>query len=194
MAWEVKLGHGDVLCMDGMMQKHYLHRVPKEDFLKGIRINLTWRWVCEDGVTTDIGGTKHVHIDRSTTQNDAGRIFNKAAQLAADLAHGVTSKNICCFRQHLCPRSWRCTNDFCTFAHHRSEVVRGNQQQHVAAASAYFGEYVVWKRHVQQNLKEVGNGKWRKWYVLESLRETHLPRPSSPRVCFTRHFHPKCAE
>ncbi|CAL1136487.1 unnamed protein product, partial [Cladocopium goreaui] len=37
--------HGGDLCtMEGMLQKHYLHRVPKEHSTSP-RVNLTWRWV-----------------------------------------------------------------------------------------------------------------------------------------------------
>lgn len=41
----LSLGDGDMCTMEGMMQKHYQHRVPKEGNVKGARINLTWRWV-----------------------------------------------------------------------------------------------------------------------------------------------------
>merc|ERR1740123_2004963 len=33
------------MTMEGMVQKHYMHRVPKEDNIEGPRINLTWRWI-----------------------------------------------------------------------------------------------------------------------------------------------------
>merc|ERR1711879_1035414 len=38
------LGNGDLMTMEGMVQKHYQHRVPKEEGVEGSRINLTWRW------------------------------------------------------------------------------------------------------------------------------------------------------
>lgn len=40
------LSDGDLCTMEGMMQKYYTHRVPKDN-ARGIkeRINLTWRWV-----------------------------------------------------------------------------------------------------------------------------------------------------
>lgn len=38
------LGNGDLMSMEGMVQKHYQHRVPKEDAVSSPRINLTWRW------------------------------------------------------------------------------------------------------------------------------------------------------
>jgi len=41
----VQLGNGDMMTMEGMTQKHFQHRVPKEDGKDGKRINLTWRWV-----------------------------------------------------------------------------------------------------------------------------------------------------
>jgi len=40
----VSLGNGDLMTMEGMLQKHMQHRVPKEP-VSGPRINLTWRWV-----------------------------------------------------------------------------------------------------------------------------------------------------
>merc|ERR1711862_338785 len=39
----VLLGNGDLMTMEGMTQKHFQHRVPKEA-VQGPRINLTWRW------------------------------------------------------------------------------------------------------------------------------------------------------
>lgn len=42
---EVVLGDGDLCTMEGMFQKHFQHRVPKEGGVRGARINLTWRWV-----------------------------------------------------------------------------------------------------------------------------------------------------
>uniref|UniRef100_A0A7S4VCB2 Fe2OG dioxygenase domain-containing protein n=1 Tax=Alexandrium monilatum TaxID=311494 RepID=A0A7S4VCB2_9DINO len=44
-SWQVFLGDGDLLTMEGMMQKHFQHRVPREDNVTAPRINLTWRWV-----------------------------------------------------------------------------------------------------------------------------------------------------
>jgi alkylated DNA repair dioxygenase AlkB len=42
---KIILGDGDLMTMEGMLQKHFMHRVPKEDNISGQRINLTWRWV-----------------------------------------------------------------------------------------------------------------------------------------------------
>eukprot|EP00930_Biecheleria_cincta_P059975 TRINITY_DN4568_c0_g2_i1.p1 TRINITY_DN4568_c0_g2~~TRINITY_DN4568_c0_g2_i1.p1 ORF type:complete len:604 (+),score=95.98 TRINITY_DN4568_c0_g2_i1:56-1813(+) len=41
----IVLQRGDLLTMEGMMQKHFQHRVPREDMVSEPRINLTWRWV-----------------------------------------------------------------------------------------------------------------------------------------------------
>jgi len=41
----MRLGNGDLCTMEGMTQKHFQHRVPKEGNVQGPRINLTWRWV-----------------------------------------------------------------------------------------------------------------------------------------------------
>lgn len=46
----ISLASGDLLTMEGMMQKYYQHRVPKERS-NGPRINLTWRWVCKHQTT-----------------------------------------------------------------------------------------------------------------------------------------------
>lgn len=43
-ALRLTLQSGDVMTMEGLMQKHYLHRVPKEK-ATGPRMNLTWRWI-----------------------------------------------------------------------------------------------------------------------------------------------------
>lgn len=40
----VRLCSGDLMTMEGMVQKHYQHRVPREENVEGARINLTWRW------------------------------------------------------------------------------------------------------------------------------------------------------
>lgn len=39
------LDNGDLCTMEGLCQKHYRHRVPKQRQVPGPRINLTWRWV-----------------------------------------------------------------------------------------------------------------------------------------------------
>eukprot|EP00929_Paragymnodinium_shiwhaense_P044499 TRINITY_DN22820_c0_g1_i1.p1 TRINITY_DN22820_c0_g1~~TRINITY_DN22820_c0_g1_i1.p1 ORF type:complete len:470 (+),score=96.10 TRINITY_DN22820_c0_g1_i1:660-2069(+) len=41
----VVLGDGDLCTMEGMLQKHAQHRVPREDHVRTARINLTWRWI-----------------------------------------------------------------------------------------------------------------------------------------------------
>jgi len=41
----VMLDNGDLMTMEGMLQKHFMHRVPKEENITSPRINLTWRWV-----------------------------------------------------------------------------------------------------------------------------------------------------
>jgi len=42
--YKMRLENGDLCTMEGLTQKHYQHRVPKEE-ASGPRINLTWRWV-----------------------------------------------------------------------------------------------------------------------------------------------------
>lgn len=41
----VTLENGDLCTMEGLCQKHYRHRVPREKEVKAPRINLTWRWI-----------------------------------------------------------------------------------------------------------------------------------------------------
>ena len=43
-----QLADGDLCTMEGMTQKHYMHRVPEEEEGPvGQRINLTWRWIAK---------------------------------------------------------------------------------------------------------------------------------------------------
>ena len=42
--FQLELGNGDLCSMEGMTQKYYHHRAPK-DRSTGPRINLTWRYV-----------------------------------------------------------------------------------------------------------------------------------------------------
>ena len=41
------LSDGDICTMEGMTQKHFMHRVPEEEAPVGQRINLTWRWIAK---------------------------------------------------------------------------------------------------------------------------------------------------
>lgn len=43
--WRLPINNGDLMTMEGLFQKHYKHRVPKESRPCGPRINLTWRWI-----------------------------------------------------------------------------------------------------------------------------------------------------
>ena len=40
----IQLGHGSILHMDGYMQDHYLHQVPREPWVSCERMNFTFRW------------------------------------------------------------------------------------------------------------------------------------------------------
>eukprot|EP00811_Abedinium_folium_P000426 NODE_10390_length_1355_cov_10.056189.p2 GENE.NODE_10390_length_1355_cov_10.056189~~NODE_10390_length_1355_cov_10.056189.p2 ORF type:complete len:210 (-),score=37.53 NODE_10390_length_1355_cov_10.056189:193-822(-) len=42
---ELLLENGDLCMMEGLVQKHYCHRVMPEPHITGPRINLTWRWI-----------------------------------------------------------------------------------------------------------------------------------------------------
>jgi len=41
----MKLNGGDIITMEGMLQKHWQHRVPREPGVDGPRINFTWRTI-----------------------------------------------------------------------------------------------------------------------------------------------------
>mmetsp|Transcript_128089 Transcript_128089/g.255766 ORF Transcript_128089/g.255766 Transcript_128089/m.255766 type:complete len:239 (-) Transcript_128089:8-724(-) len=41
--------------MEGMVQKHFMHRVPREENIEGPRINLTWRWILKHRPRCPIG-------------------------------------------------------------------------------------------------------------------------------------------
>ncbi len=41
----LELGDGDLLTMEGLFQKNYIHRVPAQPNEQGLRINITWRSV-----------------------------------------------------------------------------------------------------------------------------------------------------
>lgn len=43
----IYLVSGDLCTMEGMMQKHFQHRIAKEMNVSGARINLTWRWIAK---------------------------------------------------------------------------------------------------------------------------------------------------
>lgn len=43
-SYRIQLRSGDVMTMEGLTQKHYQHRVPREKAV-GPRINFTWRWI-----------------------------------------------------------------------------------------------------------------------------------------------------
>merc|ERR1712192_33799 len=43
--WQLSLSNGDLLTLEGMVQKHFQHRIPPEEDITKPRINLTWRWV-----------------------------------------------------------------------------------------------------------------------------------------------------
>jgi len=42
--FEIDLSHGDLMTMEGLAQKHYLHCVPSDKTLRP-RVNVTWRWI-----------------------------------------------------------------------------------------------------------------------------------------------------
>jgi len=55
----VMLGDGDIMTMEGMFQKHFQHRVPKEGGEHGPRINLTWRFILKHNPRCPAGRIRH---------------------------------------------------------------------------------------------------------------------------------------
>lgn len=51
LKFAIELHHGDILIMQGALQQHWLHQIPKEKFAVGERINLTYRTVLNGGNT-----------------------------------------------------------------------------------------------------------------------------------------------
>jgi len=51
----VFLSSGDIMTMEGMVQKHFMHRVPREENIEGPRINLTWRWILKHRPRCPVG-------------------------------------------------------------------------------------------------------------------------------------------
>lgn len=89
---QIKLGEGDLMTMEGMTQKHFQHRVPKEENIDGPRINLTWRWVHKHSPQCPVGRMRQPEPATSTTQATeamAPPCFAKAAALAAVPATAV---------------------------------------------------------------------------------------------------------
>ncbi len=60
---EIELCNGDLMSMEGLFQKYYLHRVPKEYNVSGARINLTWRWI-KNHTNTCKGHAKITQINK----------------------------------------------------------------------------------------------------------------------------------
>lgn len=53
--YKMLLGNGALCTMEGMVQKHFLHRVPKQDNVSRPRINLTWRWIRKHSQKCPVG-------------------------------------------------------------------------------------------------------------------------------------------
>merc|ERR1711957_635344 len=53
------LSDGDLCTMEGMVQKHFQHRVPREEEVAGARINLTWRWIVRRNASCPAGRKRH---------------------------------------------------------------------------------------------------------------------------------------
>jgi len=56
---KIPLANGDLCTMEGLCQKHYRHRVPRQKALRGPRINLTWRWVLKHDPGCPCGRTQY---------------------------------------------------------------------------------------------------------------------------------------
>ena len=52
---KLELEDGDLCTMEGLCQKHYRHRVPRQKGVEGPRINLTWRWILRHQQLCNVG-------------------------------------------------------------------------------------------------------------------------------------------
>lgn len=59
-AYKVQLRDGDLCTMEGLAQKYYTHRVPRENKNVGARINLTWRWIVEHFTTCPLSSGERI--------------------------------------------------------------------------------------------------------------------------------------
>ena len=50
---QIVLHNGDIMTMEGLFQKYYLHRVPKSYDVSSARINFTWRWIKQHYIYQD---------------------------------------------------------------------------------------------------------------------------------------------
>jgi len=50
---QMVLHHGDIMTMEGLFQKYYVHRVPKAYGVQRARVNLTWRWIKKHDIYRD---------------------------------------------------------------------------------------------------------------------------------------------
>lgn len=87
----IVLRNGDICTMEGMLQRHYKHRVPREPRVRKPRINLTWRWVVAHDAGCKAAGkspsvVSGVPVVEATGADEEERRAKKAQQLAASRA------------------------------------------------------------------------------------------------------------
>jgi len=74
--------------MEGMLQKHYQHRVPKENENLGPRINLTWRWIarhnskcpCDRKRPLVHESRRHIDVGQSEANKQNGNHLDEAEE------------------------------------------------------------------------------------------------------------------
>merc|ERR1711959_496187 len=69
----MSLNSGDLMTMEGMLQKHFQHRVPKEEVVEGPRINLTWRWILKHRTKCPQCRTRGKDSEREVRENEGGK-------------------------------------------------------------------------------------------------------------------------
>ena len=94
------LKNGDLLTMEGMHQKFYVHRLARYEKVERVRINMTWRWIIDRPDTKNFAGERkevEENILRLQNSNSATKITPKSTFYI----------EIQIFLQ---PKSWFCIN------------------------------------------------------------------------------------
>merc|ERR1719419_789307 len=61
----ISLEHGDIITMEGLVQRWYQHRVPKEPHYENPRINLTFRWIVNHHLMCPKSKQSHMTLQNS---------------------------------------------------------------------------------------------------------------------------------
>jgi len=121
--YNLVLGNGDIMTMEGMTQKHYQHRVPKEDKENEPRINLTWRWIlrhsakCPQARSRAVADREQYDRERQNMKRSPKRDRPQERrrgdiELCGDFKNGNCSRGAACKYSHGEDRSSRGDDDW----------------------------------------------------------------------------------